>query len=332
MSGGAPMGDKAALTDAEKEASRWLVRLESQDVSLDDHKRFRAWLSASAEHRTAFEAISATWDRLDNLKHLAREPPPTKLARRALIFAGVGVAAAAAAMVLVPVLGSLGATSYATGVGERETLTFADGSTAELNAGTRIRVRYSADGREVFLDEGEALFEVEADASRPFLVRTEFGAVRVLGTSFVVKLGADNMRATVLRGTVEGQVTRASPSALLSPSAVATPVVATANQEISFRQNRLARTDLAPQAAARRTAWRAGMLAFDGETLREAAAEVGRQTGVRFEFADPALEQVRVGGYISASDPDAFVRLLHENLDISAERRPNDVVILRTAD
>lgn len=40
------------------------------------------------------------------------------------------------------------------------------------------------------------------------------------------------------------------------------------------------------------------MLAFDGEPLNEAIAEVSRQTGWRFELQDPALGEMRVGGYV----------------------------------
>ncbi|PZO55844.1 MAG: hypothetical protein DCF16_01895 [Alphaproteobacteria bacterium] len=38
------------------------------------------------------------------------------------------------------------------------------------------------------------------------------------------------------------------------------------------------------------------MLAFDGETLNEAIAQVSQQTGWRFELEDSALGEMRVGG------------------------------------
>ncbi len=61
------------------------------------------------------------------------------------------------------------------------------------------------------------------------------------------------------------------------------------------------------------------MLAFDGETLNEAIAEVSRQTGWQFELADPAIGEMRVGGYVHA-DPEAFIELLSSSLDLEVRR------------
>ena len=57
----------------------------------------------------------------------------------------------------------------------------------ELNTETRLRASISADGREAWLDQGEAYFEVAHDASRPFTVHMGDRTVNVLGTRFSVK-------------------------------------------------------------------------------------------------------------------------------------------------
>ena len=69
------------------------------------------------------------------------------------------------------------------------------------------------------------------------------------------------------------------------------------------------------------------MLAFDGETLNEAVAEVSRQTGWTFELADPALGEMRVGGYVAA-DPEAFTELLSSSLGLEARREGDRRVVL----
>jgi transmembrane sensor len=69
------------------------------------------------------------------------------------------------------------------------------------------------------------------------------------------------------------------------------------------------------------------MLAFDGETLSEAIAEVSRQTGWRFELADPALGRLRVGGYVSA-EPEAFIELMSSSLGLEARRTGDRHVVL----
>lgn len=75
-------------------------------------------------------------------------------------------------------------------------------------------------------------------------------------------------------------------------------------------------------------AWRDGMLAFDGETLREATAEVERNTGVRFVFTDPSLGNMRIGGYVSASDAEGFIALPRDSLDLAVQRRSETVVAI----
>lgn len=69
------------------------------------------------------------------------------------------------------------------------------------------------------------------------------------------------------------------------------------------------------------------MLAFDGETLNEAISEVSRQTGWQFELADPALGEMRVGGYVQA-DPEAFIELMSSSLNLEARRDGDRRVVL----
>ncbi len=74
-------------------------------------------------------------------------------------------------------------------------------------------------------------------------------------------------------------------------------------------------------------AWRNNMLAFDGETLNEAIAQVSQQTGWTFELADPSLGEMRVGGYVQA-DPEAFIELMSSSLNLEARREGDRRVML----
>ncbi len=68
------------------------------------------------------------------------------------------------------------------------------------------------------------------------------------------------------------------------------------------------------------------MLAFDGETLNEAIAEVSRQTGWTFELSDSAIGELRVGGYVAA-EPGAFIELL-SSLGLEARRDGDRRIVL----
>lgn len=64
-----------------------------------------------------------------------------------------------------------------------------DGTRVWLNSGSRLRYPrdYNVRKREVYLDEGEAFFEVSPDAEKPFAVHSKHLRTLVLGTSFNVK-------------------------------------------------------------------------------------------------------------------------------------------------
>ncbi|WP_298649131.1 FecR family protein [uncultured Proteiniphilum sp.] len=71
----------------------------------------------------------------------------------------------------------------------------ADGSTVFLNQGTTISLRqgrFNAHTREIWLEEGEAFFNVEKEVNRPFIVHTPNGiSTQVLGTSFNIRAYAE---------------------------------------------------------------------------------------------------------------------------------------------
>ncbi|UZR96265.1 FecR family protein [Chondrinema litorale] len=72
--------------------------------------------------------------------------------------------------------------------GQKNTIVLKDGSKIKLNSGSKIRFpeNFEEDKREVFL-EGEAYFEVEHNASQPFIVNSGGIRTKVLGTSFNIK-------------------------------------------------------------------------------------------------------------------------------------------------
>jgi hypothetical protein len=86
----------------------------------------------------------------------------------------------------------------------RQSLALADGSTAELNARTRLKTDFRYGRRHLSLEEGEVFFSVVKDAGRPFLVETPAGLVRVTGTQFNIRLAPQgDTEITLIEGSVE---------------------------------------------------------------------------------------------------------------------------------
>lgn len=75
-----------------------------------------------------------------------------------------------------------------TGTRQVKKLMLPDGTTIYVNAHSSVRIpeKFSKLDRQIFLDEGEAFFEVAKDEKRPFVVHTKTLQVQVLGTSFNV--------------------------------------------------------------------------------------------------------------------------------------------------
>jgi transmembrane sensor len=92
--------------------------------------------------------------------------------------------------------------SYTTDIGERRSITLADGSTVDLNARSRLRIEFTKGERRVLLLDGQALFQVSKDKNRPFIVSSGNATVRAVGTQFDVNRKASGTTVTVLEGRV----------------------------------------------------------------------------------------------------------------------------------
>jgi len=80
---------------------------------------------------------------------------------------------------------------FSTAMSTRKKLTLPDGTIVWLNNGSKLSLSladfHTAATREVWLDEGEAYFEVAKNAARPFIVHVDSLQARVLGTAFNIQ-------------------------------------------------------------------------------------------------------------------------------------------------
>ena len=92
--------------------------------------------------------------------------------------------------------------------GKRFSIELSDGSKIDLNSGTTLRypVAFLNTGkRELFLEEGEAYFNVAKDVERKFIIHTKTQDVEVLGTQFSVSnyTNEKTVRTTLEEGSVK---------------------------------------------------------------------------------------------------------------------------------
>lgn len=162
----------------EESAVAWLIRREQPEWNEQAQLELNAWLAESTAHRVAWLRMEHGWRRVDRLAALKSPVVASASAAERAQRSRLPWLWAAAASALVSLLAVLFATIYApygdtqrfvTAIGGHETVPLRDGSKVELNTDTKLRADVDEKARTVWLDKGEAYFEVAHDG-RPFVV------------------------------------------------------------------------------------------------------------------------------------------------------------------
>lgn len=289
------------------EAADWAARVDRGPLSPEQEQAFQVWLDADIRCVGAFCRMRALALSTERARALGPDfdpadfiPVATQSRRRML---QVGSAIAATVLVGVgagwEVLRHRG--RFSTGKGETKVIALKDGSVVTLNTASEILVNYSDDLRSVELIRGEALFDVAKNKARPFVVGAGDTSVRVVGTSFTVRhFDAAPVQVLVREGIVEVF----KPTAGVKPIRISANTLAVAppdNADIAARTVPMAQVQ-------RAMAWREGQIAFEGETLAQAAAEFSRYSDTRIIIDDPALAREEIAGLFKATDPVLFAQ------------------------
>lgn len=194
-----------------------------------------------------------------------------------------------------------------------------DGSSVSLAANTQGVVRYFRDRREVALAHGEMRFDVQRDASRPFVVSTEWGRVEVRGTVFSVSSREGGMRVAVAQG-------RVAVFAAAHGTAGNGDLVLGAGQAVVIDRDGVhAPSATRPDSVG---AWRDGWLVFEGTPLPDAIAQWNDYLPQPIRLQDAAaLASQRLSGTFPVRTPEAFLRNLPDMLAVTVERRGDAWVV-----
>jgi transmembrane sensor len=205
---------------------------------------------------------------------------------------------------------------YATEAGEGRTVTLADGSRIELNGRTRLRVSYSDHERDIALLEGQALFQVAKDKSRPFIVNTGTAQVRAVGTAFDVHKEGAETTVTVLEGTVSVlSMTRAPAESSTTTGGAAPDLFVTAGEQAVVTPEGSRKPHAANVAAV--TAWTRGQLEFDETPLTQVAEEFNRSSPRPLVLDSVSAGKVRISGVYSSVDPASLILFLRNQPDLA---------------
>jgi transmembrane sensor len=302
-------------TTVRDEAAQWFVRLQEPVTDVEMRRQFQHWLDEHPQHRNEFEVLKGLWRAADlvpaaRLRALCETPPALKKPRLVLRYA-------VAASVLAAALG-LGLFSglnhpvpytaeFSTALNERRHVALPDGSVVDLDSRSRIQVRFEKGQRNVELSEGEAMFSVEHDTSRPFVVAAGSGKVTVTGTRFDVRQGASETRVVVEQGTVKVQARDAADNDFINLTAgLGTHVDAQGKVAAAYAVN-----------PAEITAWRSGKLVFNNASLADVAEQVSRYREKPLRVASAAVGDLRLTSVFKSDNTDALLKALPSILPVA---------------
>lgn len=316
-----------------EEAVHWFMALRaarSNPPADDVQAAFERWQAADPAHARAYARCRSDWEELEPLtaiyRHADIAAPKAALPnlKRLISWKQVaGLAATVGAIVTVGLLATawfqpVSELTVSTKTSERKTVQLEDGSHIELNARSRLHVAYFRNRRAVDLQEGEALFDVRHDPSRPFSVEAGLGTVEVVGTSFQVTRHAEDLTVAVLRGDV--RVVGHDPSRRAIALTTAHSV-------------RVTRNGAEPvQAISVKTvgAWRNNILIFDRSPLRDVVPALQSYYDGTIQL-DARAQDIPLTAVVQLTDIESTLTSLPASIPVHLDQPSSKQWIIRLA-
>ena len=212
---------------------------------------------------------------------------------------------------------STGIKTFTTANKETKSVVLADGSTVQLNSGSRLVVpkNFNKKSRHIRL-EGEAFFEVQKN-NVPFQVKTEIGTVTVLGTMFNVNSRNDRMEVAVNEGIV--RVT--SMVAQKDSSVMITKGKYCLCQSNSFPES--------PQSIDFKEypGWLYNKLTLKESNLPYVLKEIERRFDVSIRQDEKQLNDLKISGLFDASELDSLMSSLCILIQKKYRQENNEITI-----
>jgi len=332
----------------EAAAAAWLS-LRDRGMNASETAEFMRWLQQDPQHVALFTELDSVWkdfDRLGTVPAPAPEPaaaaPDADLlaprvrtrSHRPLAWSAVGLAAAAAIVLLTVVQIRTPRHTAETAVGAFQKFDLPDGSVAQLNTDSAIDTDFTPTERRVRIVRGEVFFTVTKDPARPFIVTSGPVAVRAVGTAFNVRLRAAAVEVLVTEGRVRVNDTRLGKSLLpASTTAAEAPLLVAGERAFVAERTTGSAPELATVAKVdlpaiqRALAWQERRLEFDAAPLAEVVAEFNRYNRRQLVIADAALAAKRFSGTFRADSYEPFVRLLEDDFGVIATRTEQAITL-----
>lgn len=329
------MNNSLQDSDAITQATKWQARLSSDLVTDQQQLEFKQWLSAKPENQLTWQEINSFWLGLDTLSEADVLPPqldqnekiafqtihpqPPKISTLPKQKSTRPALAIAASLLLTVSLFYSQAeywfADYKTAPGEQHTLQLADGSQIFLNTDTLLSVDYKDNQRQITLHQGEAYFDVASDKSRPFIVTTEAGRIRALGTEFDIKSRDDQVAVTVFEHAVRvslnnGQIVenlQEGQQLFFDDKSINTPTIANLSRTQSWRDHRIV---------------------FQDKPLNEVIAELNHYRSGLIMILNSEIKALPVTGVFDTDDTNIALKTIEQSLPVTISKITEQLVFI----
>lgn len=299
------------------EAADWLVCLTSGAATDEDAARLAAWRATSPAHEAAFREIAGVRSYAAVAKHHKK---PAMVSRRA-VLAGGGTAAVAVMTfgIANPPLGlwlsfaELTA-DHRTAVGERYAFAPMSGVKVEMNSRTALSLIDAADrgAGGVSLVAGEAFITAQ-DLGQSFRVKAGPVSASTRGAQFNVQRLDGGVRVACVTGAVEC-------------TGGDRPILLRANEQVFVAANGATRRSAID--ADKATAWRRGLLIFEGASLAEVVDQINLYRSGKIVLANAALGGLEVNAVFHTSRIEEAVPQIEQLLNLRARHLAGGVVLM----
>lgn len=303
------------------------IRKDAEEVSMETWKRISSLLNLVKKMPVCGKPI--TEDDFEAYVQADREKRSKSIKRKNVLHRMYRYAAAAVIIIAVflggqyivnsPFYSSEKLTQNAepkiyieTAMSEIKKITLSDGSVLTMNGGSKLAFQentFNKTKREIWLEEGEAFFEVVNNPNKPFIINVGKAVVKDIGTVFNVKKIKE--KSTVVVAVQEGAVSFKGKNQdhciILAASEVG---IMNADENVK----KIA------QPAQNYFSWFAHFLEFENMPLPQVVEQLETIYGTEIELSNPDLKNKYFTAYMKATSVDEVLNQLALSLELKLKK------------
>lgn len=202
--------------------------------------------------------------------------------------------------------------------GDQYEIRLPDGTIAILNASSKLKYPSRFIGKERRVEiEGEVYFEVAKNENVPFIVESNWQAIKVLGTTFNISAYPDDdeVKTSLLEGSVSIQEKGVDHVVVLVPGQQA---------KLNKKSGSLNVKEISIQNMAM---WRTGRFDFDQESIGSIMNQIARWYNVEIQYEGEKIESLFSGSVSRYQNMDEVLKTLELTGKVKFKRNGTKIIV-----